>query len=227
MKSRCMLMFIILITAQVGSAGAQDFHVGWVGGLNFADMDVIGDGIEQEVTHRTVWGAGCILGVSLGEYFSIQMEPKYIQAGGVLNMEGSNVDYEARVSAIEVPLLLKVGFGTTIRPYVFAGPTIGYLLTADVEAELSGLTVKADWMPVSKKIEYGISVGAGVSVPLWRGSLFVDGRYHFGLNNMNEGGTIEFKAGPIVMPEDISPDDELSTKGFRMMLGYTLPLGGE
>jgi hypothetical protein len=227
MKLSHIFLLLMMVTVLAGSAIAQDISLGLVGGLNFADMDVTGDGIEQKVSHRTVWGAGCILGVSLGEYLSIQMEPKYIRKGGMLMMVGSVVEYTADVSAIEMPLFLKAGYGTTIRPYVFAGPTIGYLLTADVEAELSGLAVKADWMPVSNKIEYGIIVGAGVSVPVWRGSLSVDGRYHFGLNNLNKGGTLEFKAGPIVMPEDISPDDEFSTKGFRIMIGYTLPLGGE
>ena len=83
-------------------------------------------------------------------------------------------------------------------------------------------------MDISEKVEFGLGIGAGVEFDLGNGMLFIEGRYTFSLNNLNKGGTVELKYdGTVIDTEELSPDDEFMNRGFQIMAGYSLPLGGE
>jgi hypothetical protein len=121
---------------------------------------------------------------------------------------------------------LKAEFGNIVRPYLMAGPTIGYLLSADTEVEYSGLTFKGDLKEVTEKIDFGLGFGAGLRYPISTVSIFVEGRYILGLLNMQKGGAFEISAGPIV--EEITWDkdvDAYKNRGTQIMGGMTLTLG--
>jgi hypothetical protein len=72
-----------------------------------------------------------------------------------------------------------------------------------------------------------IGLGAGVRFPLGKGSAFLEGRYTFGLSNINKGGTLEFESGSIAIAEEVEAHDELSTKGFQIMVGFTFPINAK
>lgn len=225
MKKLFVAVVIVISLGMSLPTHAQKFYGGIMGGLNFADLDIVGDGEEQDVSARTLYGFGVVFGVALNDYVAIQVEPKYMQKGGTLIQSDSDPEFDAKADFIEVPVFVKASIGDRIRPYVLAGPTFGYLMAASVKGEAMGLTFEADWKDISKDFEIALTFGAGVSMQVGRGSFFLDGRYCLGLVNLNEGGTLEFRAGDLVRPEEISEDDEFSTKGFQVMLGYTLPLG--
>ena len=227
MKKLFVAVVIIISLGMSLPSHAQKFYGGLMGGLNFADLDIVGDGEEQEVGARTLYGFGVVFGVTLNDYMAIQVEPKYMQKGGTLIHSDSDPEFDIKAEYIEVPILIKASMGDRIRPYVLAGPTFGYLMSASVKGEVEemGLTFEADWKDVSKDFEMALTFGGGVSMQVGRGSIFLDGRYCLGLVNLNEGGTVEFRAGDLVMTEEVREDDEFSTKGFQIMLGYTLPLG--
>ena len=131
-------------------------------------------------------------------------------------------------SHLELPLLFKVGIGDKIRPYLLAGPTIGFVLSSQIETEMAGLLLKGDLMDILNRTEFGAVFGAGLSVPVWKGSVFIEGRYALGFSNLNKGGSIDFTVGDFVIPgPDTDPADELKTMGIQIMAGYQLPLGGK
>jgi len=230
MKQMTYLLVMLFALCLVLPVSAQICRVGVIGGLNFADLEITfaqEPGDDHDILSRTFFGAGGVFSIQLHRNISIQLEPMYMKEGGLYRGEG---DPELKVtsSVLTLPLFLKVGMGDKIRPYVIAGPTISYILDSEMEAEMAGLVLRGDMKDIIKRTTFGVSFGAGLGVPLWKGTLFIEGRYQSGLTNVNKGGTVNFYAGDLMIPgPDTDPEDEIKIKGIRVMLGYTIPLGGK
>jgi hypothetical protein len=131
-------------------------------------------------------------------------------------------------SQIDVPLLATLGIGEGVRPFIAAGPFVSFLLDANMNVELVGREWEGDMMHVLKRTEYGLMFGAGVGIPAWNGSVFIEGRYALGLTNVNKGGNFDLKNGAVVAGNIATdPKDEIKTKGILVMIRYQLPLDGE
>jgi hypothetical protein len=103
-------------------------------------------------------------------------------------------------SYLELPLLAKLSFGEhALQPYIFAGPSIGFLLSNIEKVHQNGgyfipdgigqtyaLDSTANISDSTKKIDLSIVAGAGISLTLTSGpQLFLDGTYTFGLTNID------------------------------------------
>jgi len=219
----------ILMTVLLGAVHAQETYVGILGGLHFADSKLVfanDPTSNHDIQARTLFGVGGFFGLSLNEYMSVRFEPMFLQKGGSYT-KPSSPSMDIKTSQLELQLLLKAGMGEKIRPYIFAGPSMSIVLDANVTIDAAGRLFEGDFMKVLKGTEYGAVFGAGVSAPVWAGSVFIEGRYAFGFSNMMKGGTYDVTSGSITMPVDTQPGDDLKTMGFQIMIGYQLPLGGE
>lgn len=233
MKRLAYLLVALLGLALALPAGAQQYYVGAVGGLNSADMDLVyATGEDQVTASRTVLGIGGIFGLRLNKNVCLELQPLYLQKGGTDKADQVNPDIEWKYSFLEVPTFAKVTFGQEIRPYVMAGPTFGFLLSAEAEGEVGGVvsgqalrTYKADLKDVTKSLDFGLGFGAGLIVPIGANIVFVDGRYTLGLVNILQGGTIKWKLGEDVIEGQVSEGAELSTRGFQIMVGAAFPIG--
>lgn len=225
MKRRIRAMILILILSLTFPLGAQ-IRLGAVGGLNFADLETSG---EPEVSTRTVFVIGTVLEIGLSRNFILHMEPMYIQKGGRVEAgEDITSDPGGRVksSFIEFPIFLKVTYGSRIRPYVMAGPSIGYLLSSNIELDAFGLAFEGDMKEVTKRVDFGLGFGGGIAIPMGIFSVFLEGRYTVGLTNLQKGGTIEVSAGPLVVPIPFDEDEsKYKNRGFQIMIGILYPLG--
>lgn len=89
--------------------------------------------------------------------------------------------------------------GDNIKPYIIAGPEIGFLVTgknnvkATSEAEAMGTKVgpytveqEADIKESLESLELAINLGAGLIVPLGTLDVFVDAQYSLGLTNIGK-----------------------------------------
>jgi hypothetical protein len=216
-------------------AGAQQYYAGVVGGLNFADMDLVyATGEEQVTASRTTLGIGGVLGLRLNENVCLELHPMYLQKGGTDKADQVNPDIEWKYSFLEAMTFAKVAFGQEIRPYVMAGPSFGFLLSAQAEGEVGGVvggqplrTYKADLKDVTKSLDFGLGFGAGLSMPIGPNIIFVEGRYTLGLANILQSGTIEWTAGEDAVEGQVSEGAELSTRGFQIMVGAAFPIGGK
>ena len=227
MKCFIRTFVMILALSLALSLGAQ-IRMGVVGGVNFADLETIG---ESEVSTRTVFGIGAVFDFSLTRNFVLRLEPMYIQKGGRLE-EGEDVNSDpggwVKSSFIEIPLFLKVTYGSRIRPYLMAGPTIGILLNSDLELDAYGLSFKGDMEEVTRRIDFGLGFGAGITIPIRFFSLFIEGRYTLGLSNLQRGGTFEVSAGPMAIPIEFDKeDDKYKNRGFQILAGIAFSLGRE
>ena len=105
--------------------------------------------------------------------------------------------YERRMTYLQIPLLARMGWGRErkgLQGYIVLGPQIGTYLGESVKSNLvkdaetqtqrSSKVVAQDSLPVQRKFDYGIVVGAGVEVSMPKlGHFMVEGRYYYGLGD--------------------------------------------
>ena len=205
-------------------ANAQH-RIGVIGGLNFADAEVEIARQSANVLDRTLLGLGGVEDLRLSKNFGLQLEPMYLQKGGASTDIQPGVDFRLKSSYVELPVFFKAEFGNAIRPYLMAGPSVAFLLQADLEAELNGIVFKGDAKDAMENVDFAAAFGAGVSYPLGRSAIFLEGRYFLGFTDNIKGGTFEIAAGPLV--EDLTwveETDKLKNRGFQIMAGVTYAL---
>jgi hypothetical protein len=170
-------------------------------------------------------GLGISFALTSDEFLSIQPEILYSQKGW--SAETSNVlggyDGNYRLNYLEVPLLLKINFGgETVRAFVNAGPSFGYLLGGRVEgrANVLGIGTEIDESleftdtpnPLAlnqldaNRVEVGLNFGGGAGYSFGGKVLFVDVRYNLGLSDYNRSF-------------------ESKNRVFALTLGLQVPLG--
>ncbi len=226
MKRMILLSVVLCVLFTALTANAQH-QIGVIGGLNFADLSIShpDDSIEKNSTDRK-FGIGALLALDIGKQYSLQIQPMYLVKGGTAVPDPGDPEYGFSASYLEVPLLLQKSFGSKFRPYLLAGPTIGFLLSSEVEVELNGTLFTADLKDVSEKIDLGLSLGAGMSYPVSNFTFFLEARYTLGVKDILKGGPIQFKAGNLVLDEELEPEVEIKTRGINIMAGITIPLSG-
>ena len=199
-------------------------RIGFVGGLNIASVNVVDpDGADLNFSSRTVFGLGLVLDLALNQNLSLLFEPMYLQKGAEVTLDSTPSKFEA--AYLEVPVFFKFAYGTrTVRPYVMAGPTVGFNLSSDLQFSAFDQDFENDIEKLTRRLDFGLGFGAGVSFPISNTSIFIESRYMLGLSDFTEAGVVE-EAGfePIEFGERL----DLRTKGIQIMLGITFPLGGE
>jgi len=199
-------------------------RIGFVGGLNIASFSGVDeDGEDLNFSSRTVLGLGVVLDLALKPNLSLLFEPMYLQKGAELTFESGPGKFEA--AYLEVPVFFKFALGTrTVRPYLMAGPTIGFNLSHELQFSAFEQDFENNLKKLTRPIDFGLGFGAGVSFPISNTSIFIESRYRLGLFDIAEAGVVE-EAGfdPIEFGERL----DVNTKGIQIMLGITFPLGGE
>jgi hypothetical protein len=127
----------------------------------------------------------------LNSVLSIQPELNYSRRGFGIIKPGaatSNVNY----NSLELPLFLVAGVGSTIRPYVFAGPMAIW--------NISRTTTGGGAAVSTRTFDYAASGGVGLDVS----AFFVNARYTVGLNDVTTSSASWY------------------SRGFRLMAGFRL-----
>lgn len=155
-------------------------------GVNFAKLT--GDDVE-DADGRTGFHIGGVVEIPVSEKFSVQPELVYSQQGlqTEYDFEGINVEEKWKLDYINIPVMAKfyVAEGFAIE----AGPQFGFKASAKYEAEGGGESVEEDLDDVAG---FDLSLGAGVSYKLANG-LFFQGRYMFGLSNVDDSDESGFE----------------------------------
>ena len=116
--------------------------------------------------------------IPIGDGFlNLQPELHWMQKGSTINsidINGNPADYTSTLNYLELPILVRVNFGGSLKLFAFAGPSAGYLL---------GVTSDDDFLKKDdfEDIEFGLHVGAGIGL----GKFEIDIRYMAGLSDVS------------------------------------------
>lgn len=122
-------------------------------------------------------------------FFAIQPELLFIRKGCSLRGTPGGTF----LSYLEIPILLKGTLPTkgSLKPFVYAGPSLGILLAA--KAEVSGF-IEDSWdvKDEMNTIDFGIALGIGTDIKVGPGNIVIEFRYEPGLlNNTKEENEVQ------------------------------------
>lgn len=214
MREKKVFLAILCGLALAAPAGAES-SVGFLGGVNLATFHET-PAEKGLFSTRSFLEAGGVVDVGLGRRLSLRFEPMF-------RVKGSDVTFalfgpapstptgSLRLSYLELPVLLSLSLGSgAVRPYLLAGPTLGYLTSAKAKDNASG--TETDALDAFNRTDLGVSLGGGLSAPVGRARVFVEGRYNLGLKN-------------ILKESKDTEGATLKTRGVAVAAGVTFRLG--
>jgi hypothetical protein len=157
-------------------------HYGLKGGLNISDLSTDPAGLEDSDQLHS-FAIGAWYGLPLNPSFTFQPEMYYSVKGDAASEGGYTTS--TKVSYLDVPVLAKMGFmhDASVRPSLFAGPSMALNLSAKSKFEGEGSDIEVDVKDQLNTFDLGFVVGGGVDIP-WSGrSVGLELRYSKGLTN--------------------------------------------
>jgi hypothetical protein len=200
MKRLIILLSVIFVVLSFSNLNAQ-LKVGVTAGANLANVSVDPEPTE-DLKMLFGFGFGAVLELPLNNNLGLKVEPMYLGKGSVLEGNGTEIDFN--LNYLEIPVFIKYSIGKgKAKPYLYAGPSIGILLSA----EFDGRDQKENYA----SIDFGVAAGAGIDIPVGKNTIFIEARYALGLSDVS----------------DTDRDDipEIKTNGIQIFAGFMIPLG--
>jgi hypothetical protein len=177
------IVTVVLIGVSIFSFA--QVSIGIKGGPNFANINTEASAGEN-YDNRTGWHLGAFVQFR-GEKIGFQPEILFSQQGSTFNYSGSP-DLKANFSYVNIPLIVKLYTVAGINLQV--GPQIGFLTSAESEDYnvTSGQITTNDIKDDLKSTDFSLALGVGWDLPF---GLTIDGRYNWGLSDINSGAAPE------------------------------------
>ena len=225
-KVRMVPVLAFMLLAITQSASAQ-LRLGLVGGFNSsnlkpADRPVAtplptGGNAQGDFNSRAAVAIGGVAEYHFSPAVGLSVQPMYSQQGGKLVFDVPvptplNSESTTKLGYVDIPVMLKVQLGSsTVRPYLTTGFTLGFLTSAKYVAAGEEMNLKDD----IKSTNSSWNIGGGLNVPAAGKTVFLEGRYSWGLTDINDGPQIQA----------LSASTELKTTGVQFLVGVTFPVG--
>jgi hypothetical protein len=175
------------------------------------------DGTTDVYDFTTGFAGGGFVRFGFGR-LGIQPEILSVTKGAEIDGGGTaGEDASIKIEYIEVPVLLHfpLTYGSSFAPYVFGGPAFGFDIGC--EQSLGGVETDCDDESLGedmfqrKSIDVGLAAGGGLAFAMGPGALLVEGRYTWGLTNINDNeGTDQV---------------DVKNRSILLLAGYSIPLG--
>lgn len=145
-------------------------QIGISAGLTSASANV--ETAINEVKGKLInqYHVGITYKIGIGNIFAIQPSILYNVKGthfDVENIKDTSLDFKTGFVEVPVQLQAGLGIGSLIRIYGLAEPFVGYAVANEITTKTilnaAGDTQKT-WDNVKNKLEYGLSLGAGVEI---------------------------------------------------------------
>ena len=169
-----------VIVACATTATAQEMTAGVKVGYNNTKLWFDEDETGVDARTRVGLVAGVFTNVALTPRVAFQPEFLYSQKGSKLRSEGE--ESALRINYFEIPLLADIRLNSGAnRVSLMVGPTLGFRLKA--ESEFNGVTEDLTEEPDDQveKNDYGFTAGLALTM----NQFVIDGRYTWGLRNLN------------------------------------------
>jgi len=197
MKSKIILVVLILSAVSFKGFSQAQFAFGLKGGLNLSKFNVKDGG--SNINNRTGYHAGAFALVKIAS-FGIQPEVLFSKQGSKFTYDAKN--YEANFDYINVPVMLKLYLPLGLNFQI--GPQFGFLTVDDLKSSVQGQSAQDVAANFKKKKDTSLAVGAGWDLPF---HLTIDARYVLGLSDM------KFQADP-------THPVEFKNKVIQISVGY-------
>jgi hypothetical protein len=169
------------------SPAAHAQIVGFKLGASFSNLDMEDDGRTRNAV--TAFTGGGYLRLGLGDRLGLQVEVLSVTKGADIRAETADGSADIRIEYVEVPFLLQipVAAGETFAPYIYGGPTLSLEVRCR-HTDAAGDTADCDDRGfATSSPDFGLSAGTGLAVLLGPGILLLEGRYTWGLTDINAG----------------------------------------
>ncbi len=218
------LLFVILLSA---TPARSQHYIGVIGGVNYANLNIDLEPPDDDFDRLTRFGLGAVVGLNLHKNLTLHFEPMYLRKGGkqrAFALELGNAEFSYKAATIEIPVFLKAGIDSgVLRPYLLAGPIFGLILDTSLEVKAAGLELEGDADEISKTVEFGLGFGGGLDLSVGKHTIFVEGRYTFGLTRVNKDGTVPVQAGDITQNIELE-GATVKTTGLQIMTGFAFSI---
>ncbi len=197
MRTRSMMLVLIaLALPAIAHAQYATFHIGFKGGVNFAEMSVTPDYEEVDHGRLTAFGGGAELGFAVSPSMAVLTDVLYLQKGASAHHKwqngsepsGSYREWDTDATLSYLVLAPTLRFSTPnpgMAPYVYGGAEISFLLDATATTEDdNGQSIDRDVKDNYTSTDFGVHFGAGFEIRARSYSFFVEGRYALGLTNI-------------------------------------------
>ena len=194
-------IFAIATMAAVLSAAAQKHYdsniaLGFKGGVALCRT-------QFRPTVPQAWLPGMLLGVSFRyieeKHFGLIAELNFEQRGWKETFEKTSLQYQRRLTYIQLPVLTHIYFGTSrFKFFANLGPEIGFMIGNSISSNFDYTdpysvkdfpaqyrSIAQFTLPVKKKFDYGITAGLGMEYRTkGRHAFNLEGRFYYGLGNV-------------------------------------------
>ncbi len=229
-------ILILFLVCFIGTEA--QVRTGFIGGLNFSEVKQSSANIP-DLDGITTFEIGAIIDIPVSQSLSVYLEPMYINKGtglGVqldgINIGDNNINIgsvdlglDLELSSIEIPVFLKYEFDNKyIRPYFLGGAVIGFNTNSKLKLSAFGLGYSTDIDDFTESIEYGLSFGGGINIPIDQVIISIEGRYTFGLNNVVKTNKLRLPSNLFDDGDVLLDDFEIKTRSAQVMLGISFPI---
>ncbi|GAF91728.1 unnamed protein product, partial [marine sediment metagenome] len=115
--------------------------------------------------------------ISLSQTIAIEVDELYLQKGcNIKFREAPDVRWNYTLNVFSLPILLKIKLLSTPPVYILGGGEFSHILSH----KENGLDITEN----TKIFDYGIILGGGLKIKMPNNDLFIEARYHIGLQNI-------------------------------------------
>ncbi len=207
MKRFYVLLCATMLAVLASPASATKVSIGLIGGVNFADIS----GTDLASTRSCFMGGG-LVEADFTPQFGGRVEFLYTQKGATQEINDpvlGELESELKLAYFEIPILFVAALthSETAAFSVFAGPSIGFNMSADAEPS-SGPSV--DLSDDVSGTEFGAVLGA---------------EFEHIRPGMTFFGDFRFAIGATEIFEDAPSNEDFKNRGFQLLFGLKFPLG--
>ena len=206
----------LILGGILGAAGAVPASAQTIGfkiGPTFSKLDVEDDGGVEPETLTNFGGGGFIrfglAGLSLqAEVLALTKGAKQSFDDGVNTLDGS-----LKFNYVEIPVTAMFSLGS--GPYLFAGPSVAFEVSCEIEVDAEDIDFESECDDDEgtldrKKTDFSLHGGAGFQFPVGPGHLLIEGRYIYGLSDLND---------------DDTQDSSSKHRTWAVFAGFAIPIG--
>ena len=197
-KLSLILLFIIIL---VPGLHAQEFKL--IGGVNTSEYitgnhihlllstDPISASLNADSYYKWEYKSGFLIGVGveypLNKRISIEIDGLYFQRGSKLRVaDVPNWEKKYSLAVISFPVLIKIKPYTYTSPYIVGGGEFSIVLSHQDEVTFEDNVTINNIRWRTKSCYTGLVLGGGFEIKLLKFFVFIEGRYHLGLNDIQK-----------------------------------------